>query len=100
MGEAIVKLRTLVWCRPKALRCLRSESGSFGQSFDVGLCASCCGDDMCPGIRFGSLGVSAVESFGRWLLLRKSVLRRVFCFDKEEGVFALMLVVLVQDTLG
>ncbi|CAL2270995.1 unnamed protein product [Prunus armeniaca] len=36
-----------------------SESGRFTQNFDVGLCASCCGDDTCPW-RLGS----AVESFG------------------------------------
>ncbi|CAL8168090.1 unnamed protein product [Prunus armeniaca] len=36
-----------------------SESWRFAQSFDVGLCASCCGDDMRPW-RLGS----TVKSFG------------------------------------
>ncbi|CAL8162571.1 unnamed protein product [Prunus armeniaca] len=44
-----------------------SENGSLAQSFNVGLCASCCGRDTCPW-RLGS----AVRSFGRYLLLRKS----------------------------
>ncbi|KAI5333930.1 hypothetical protein L3X38_024062 [Prunus dulcis] len=35
--EAVVKLRTL-----------GSESGMFAQNFDVGLCASRCGDDTYP----------------------------------------------------
>ncbi|CAL8138181.1 unnamed protein product [Prunus armeniaca] len=48
-----------------------SENGSFEQSFDVGLCASCCGDDMCPWRL-----VSAVVSFGRWLPLWKNVFHR------------------------
>ncbi|CAL8157514.1 unnamed protein product [Prunus armeniaca] len=30
VGEAIVKLQTSVWCRPKALRCLSSAIESFG----------------------------------------------------------------------
>ncbi|KAI5338507.1 hypothetical protein L3X38_017778 [Prunus dulcis] len=67
--EAVVKLRTPVWCLPKALRYLNklyvgSENGSLAQSFDVGLCASCCGGDTCP----WKLG-SALGSFGRWLPL-------------------------------
>ncbi|CAL8115977.1 unnamed protein product [Prunus armeniaca] len=71
-GEAVVKLRTPVWCRPKALRCLSQLGGSksrrFAQSSGVGLCASCCDDGTC--LLF--LGL-AVRSFGRWLSLRKSI---------------------------
>ncbi|KAI5324196.1 hypothetical protein L3X38_033269 [Prunus dulcis] len=68
--ETVVKLRTPVWCLLKALRCLSqlyvgNENGSFAQSFDVGLCANRCGDDMCHSSKY------VVESFGRCLSLRK-----------------------------
>ncbi|KAI5322064.1 hypothetical protein L3X38_031136 [Prunus dulcis] len=88
MGEAIFKLRTPLWCRSKALRCLSqlqvgSESGRFAQNFNVGLCAGRHGGDTVLG-----LGL-AIGSFGRFWHLRS-----VSSFGRE-GVAALVLVALM-----
>ncbi|CAL2278424.1 unnamed protein product [Prunus armeniaca] len=78
-----------------------SESGRFAQSFDVGLCARCCGGDTCPW-RLGS----AIGSFGRWKLQQSGAsasvlhLKRVSSFGSGEGMSVLVLVILRLDMLG
>ncbi|KAI5323249.1 hypothetical protein L3X38_032321 [Prunus dulcis] len=73
-----------------------SENGSLEPSFDVGLCASRCGRDTCPW-RLGS----AVENFIS-RELRQMVGTSEECLPSagEEGMSALVLVVLMMDLLG
>ncbi|CAL8137178.1 unnamed protein product [Prunus armeniaca] len=78
-----------------------SGSERFAQSFDVGLCASCCDGDTCS-CKLGS----AVGSFGCRKLRQSGALAgayrfgRVSSFGREASVSVLVLVVLMLDMLG
>ncbi|KAI5316668.1 hypothetical protein L3X38_036375 [Prunus dulcis] len=55
--EAVVKLRTPVWCRPKALRCLSLAFGSFGRCLAPWKCVF-----LRHGRRRGCLGASRFDA--------------------------------------
>ncbi|CAL2255003.1 unnamed protein product [Prunus armeniaca] len=79
IGEAVVKLRAPVWCRPKALRCLSQlRRVTFAEEVKVG--------GWCRFPMWDSVQVAAVVT---------CVMR-----IRREGVFALVLVVLRLDMLG